>query len=719
MTLREVSHKYLDCPSVLMEGYIENNPSGESNGAGKSSFIEAHVWLNFGKVMREIESIDDVIGIWHDVGCLVEQCGRKDGKPYILRRTRNHKKYGTGVYLEYDGQEISARKSKDSEELIQNFFGYSYNDYVTSILFTRRSAKFAGMSASEKTATFENALDISKYRFARELLKERISKKRQLVMGLENRLSALELELGTNKKTLQEQLSLELQEENSKQEKLLKLSADIESKKFSITAMVDEISHLDSGILNENIVNKEKEISDLASLKNLELTEVLSPLEKSLEDYLKQESEIKNSKLHEEKINNCKEGIDAEKWKLGRLDTDFDHKFLKKTIEDAKNLISNRKQECENLKNSIDGILKSAKCPTCEREYEEKPDASRLQSKLKILEDDLGTRVCSLSSYERDFKEARDDYSSKLLQKIHDYESEIKYALIDRESDSKYKLETLEVCIKGVRLNIDSTKISIDAKFEEKWNTLLGELKKLQECLDKFKNKQSEISVCRAEIDLMTSNKKSIEEQRNPISVYVESLKNSRVELKNSMKLTAALYVNQKGVLKRMESLDHTFSPKGIPSFIVESMIPYMNQRAQYYSEQFTYNTIQVEFTSQKELKSGETRDEIGVKVLSSNGGNKYGMCSEGELKRADIIIQFVLDDVRMLNSKCNFNIRFYDELLDAMDQLGGQLILATLQKLNAGRTIYIVSHVKNLSDIIPKRLLFHKIGKVTFLKEF
>jgi DNA repair exonuclease SbcCD ATPase subunit len=390
---------------------------------------------------------------------------------------------------------------------------------------------------------------------------------------------------------------------------------------------------------------------------------------KALRESLKEAEEQRSTKKNIDEAKKIRNSFKDEKEKEIKL---LKEKFL--TIDDRRAIIEKEFFKIKDLKyriklktTEIDNFSPNKKCPTCGQGVEVECYAD----KKKVLESNLNDLKEELNKF--DEVSLTDDYT-----KIGE--------------ESKTFVSTLD----SLQSNL-SDKLSI-------FDKMIVELEKLDE----------NIAFLRKDIELKTS----LPENNNPYREIVIDSKEKIALKEKEIASIKFLIKNQTKVYESMEFWERSLSHKGIKTFIINSLVPYMNNRAEEYSEIFTDSTYQVNFTSTKELKGGDVRDEIGVCITSLNGGNSYDKCSDGEKKRIDLIIQFVLDDVRTLRSNGSFNIRFYDELFDSLDSTGITTVLEALKKTNKGKTIYLISHNDNLSSKVSKTLKIIKEKGVSTIYE-
>jgi len=117
---------------VLIMGINEHETHFESNGSGKSSILEAIVWVLTGKTPRG--TTDVVNRHWEEGYCLVECDFTIEGIEYTVRRTVNHPDHGSGISMWKDGQDISGRTKTASKEVLENEIPYITYDGLISII---------------------------------------------------------------------------------------------------------------------------------------------------------------------------------------------------------------------------------------------------------------------------------------------------------------------------------------------------------------------------------------------------------------------------------------------------------------------------------------------------------------------------------------------------------------------------------------------------------
>lgn len=153
---------------VLIEGVNHDDPSALSNGAGKSSIVDAISWCLFGETARKLTG-DGVINIKAGGGCAVTLYFKADGKEYRVTRGRKHGMYKNGVHLcqmhgpTAIGADLTLGTNALTDARIVNIIGCSVQAFNAAI-YMGQEAMVDLPSQTDKSlkAILEEAVGLSK-----------------------------------------------------------------------------------------------------------------------------------------------------------------------------------------------------------------------------------------------------------------------------------------------------------------------------------------------------------------------------------------------------------------------------------------------------------------------------------------------------------------------------------------------------------------------------
>jgi DNA repair exonuclease SbcCD ATPase subunit len=148
----------------------------------------------------------------------------------------------------------------------------------------------------------------------------------------------------------------------------------------------------------------------------------------------------------------------------------------------------------------------------------------------------------------------------------------------------------------------------------------------------------------------------------------------------------------------RLQQIDKIFSPKGIPAFLLNQDIEFLNSRLIVYSE-YLFSSEIISLDSGLN-ESGEV-SKLNIQMLNNTNGRitDYTDRSGGERRRMDLAIQLSLRDLVMSVSSVNTNLLVLDEVFEGIDSEGLVHVLEMLRN-TVGNTYctYVITHINDLA---------------------
>jgi DNA repair exonuclease SbcCD ATPase subunit len=207
-----------------------------------------------------------------------------------------------------------------------------------------------------------------------------------------------------------------------------------------------------------------------------------------------------------------------------------------------------------------------------------------------------------------------------------------------------------------------------------------------------------------------------IRDAPNPhLAPYMQARKKVRA-LKAERKAARSALKKLSGELELLAFWVRGFGPTGIPSFALDTVMPLLTDRANHYLMTLACGDISIEFSTQRELKGGEMRDEIGIS-WTIEGIQDYPP-SGGQWKKMEIATNFALMDLVRTREGSHVNILCLDECLDGLDSEGRQRVVELLQSLRKEReSIFLISHDPDLAEAFERTLIVIKEDGVSRLE--
>jgi len=201
----------------------------------------------------------------------------------------------------------------------------------------------------------------------------------------------------------------------------------------------------------------------------------------------------------------------------------------------------------------------------------------------------------------------------------------------------------------------------------------------------------------------LAKNQSSLKDTIQKTQVNADQIKSEIAIIENNI-------VELASAARHYEFWDTGFGNKGLKSYILDAVVPYLNERAQYYTQILTNGQIDVKFKTQTRLKSGELRENFAVEITNNEGGNSYKSNSGGEKRRIDLAISLALQDLVSSRNKKRFNISIFDECFENLDNDGVEVVVQLLRQMAQEKeSIFIISHQDELKMRFPKQLFVTK----------
>jgi DNA repair exonuclease SbcCD ATPase subunit len=152
------------------------------------------------------------------------------------------------------------------------------------------------------------------------------------------------------------------------------------------------------------------------------------------------------------------------------------------------------------------------------------------------------------------------------------------------------------------------------------------------------------------------------------------------------------------------------FSNAGIKSKILNSITPFLNKQADIYIRDLTDGELTVIFSTQTQLKNGQTKEQFSVEVKNKNGASTYDGSSGGEKARADLAITLTLSDLYASRSKKSYPQRWFDEPFEALDEAGIEAVMDLLANMvSSCGSIFVITHQGAMKSLFNRTISFEK----------
>ena len=661
---------------VLLLGQNNDNPEFLSNGAGKSSITEALVWVLYGKTVRGLKG-DEVVHNLIKKNCkVILDLVDDDGNEYRLARYRKHNENKNSFQIFMNKKDVSPKSDSEGLKFVVELLGMDYTTFTAAILYSASSFKFTSASDSELKAAFDTILGFDIYS---NCLSETRNKIRQ-ASGQRTQVSLLYGQISKSKQVTEDNLNslLDSQKEWKQTHKAtlsdyLKQIKKLEKEKTELESQVEEFF-----IAKEQA---KKAYEDLKAVPPEENSEIKKRIEAGREYLQKEADKLENVKskffVSHQELRLLKKDIDAAESSEANLEN-----MLKTLKEDAERVEEDLGTECPHCGQVMDssclsklqeGINKSlaktlTELTTCKTELlnqklrckDLEEQAKTYKDECDVLEDNVEKATLKIEGLEKQRDESS-DYKEQLAELKSNYST----------SNSDYKVAKTEF-----------------STLETQLSSLLERMEKEYEAKNPYEK-------------LVAQHEEHLVELRCKEQEYVDEIEKLDIEL------------------EKLRFWEKAFSNEGIKSKLLDNVTPYLNKQANRYLQKLSSDHIEVKFTTQTVLKSGEIREKFNIEIINMDGGMSYASNSSGEKKRIDIAIQLALQSLVASRSSKQMNILILDEIFDALDDSGIANVMNLLDELSQSvSSILVITHNEELASLLPNTITVEKTNGLSKLVE-
>jgi DNA repair exonuclease SbcCD ATPase subunit len=168
-----------------------------------------------------------------------------------------------------------------------------------------------------------------------------------------------------------------------------------------------------------------------------------------------------------------------------------------------------------------------------------------------------------------------------------------------------------------------------------------------------------------------------------------------------------------------LEFWERGFGKKGIQSYLLDEVVPFLNERCNVYADIVFGEEATIEFRTQKASEDGRSvKEEFHVVCINNFGSDVYEGNSGGERERADICVALTLQDLVISRLGRQFNLCILDEVGRHIDSTGVELYYRVLELLAAERsTVFVITHSPALESLFTHVWTVEKRNRVSKLR--
>lgn len=657
-------------PYTVITGFnkdISNDDSGNKNGVGKSSLMNALHYALWGRAIGNKITLPNLVNNINKKHMEVSVVFKKDDILYRIERGRNPN------YLRfYKGDseitDESLGDSRDTQSVIEEIIGMNEELFNQTIMLSCGVPIFMNQSTANQKLIIEKVLGV-------DVITDKINKLKEVIKETKNNINNEEFKISTLKNQ-QEALKhdYETQISNYKQQKQTWYNTQ-EGEIKSIEEQIDKLKSIDYD-KELRLINETKNYLDkLSKWQNNEKTKqgLISSINREqqmLENINKQINLIDSVDFNKElEIINYNED-------LKKKEEEYKNQLLvKQQLKNRYNELSNGYITLSNEKKKVQEKIekyKSNLCPTCgqvlDREKAEQEvakltielqqyDSAMHQVDIEILETNAKLSVCVEDGKIFDYKQGR--YSN------------IEFLNSDKNKSSELNTSKTEIVGRINELNTELRAYDMEKPIEP------SEYSQFMTINEYYESKSS--------MDVLNNKLNTVKTQAEPYSNLItelESKLNSIKPIDESLLKDMLDEQEHNNVLLKLLNAPNSY----IRQSILDKSLTYLNSKIKQYLEQLG-STISVKFNSD-------------MSIDMRRKGLDLGYVSSGEEGRISIALTLAFRDTWESLSGIESNLLMVDELLDkiGLDVNGKQMMVRCLRHI-PNRNIFLVSHDTEINN--------------------
>ena len=534
----------------------------------------------------------------------------------------------------------------------------------------------------------ENQRMISLMQQYRELDKTKRELEAQIEKGKNNLLFQLE-----QKKKQYRELQEKVNSVSSKQKEIQELTSKIEQ--FDVLIKRQEHIQQEGNQLNVKIESKNNQVKRLRDeiKKNQEKIDLLSlrkqgncplcqsPLDEQKikiirrnteKEVTQKNHEIKN--LMEEVINlSTKKNLLQQEWKQNRNEI-------------------RQKEEIQNKLTTFSFLIKEGQ--------KAQEQSHQLMQEIKNHEEQISQKLFArnernrLTEIEKEIQ--KQEYDDKRYIRINRELENIKEAPLQKEKLSEAKITVI---------NLEKDYAEIDNQLEHKKDKIIQLKKEYQEMIKNIEE------LPELEKALLTQ-----QESLNQLQQYCNDLFQKKGACQEKLTKIEEYQKEEQNIVKQKESQLHkkeiyqklttAFGKNGIQSMIIENAIPELEEEANIILSQLSSERTTITLESLKELRSGDLRETLDIKIHDDMGVRPYELYSGGETFRIDFAIRIALSKLLTYRTGARLRTLVIDEGFGTQDEDGLQKLIQAIHAIQDDfDKILVITHLSLLKDAFPVRI--------------
>ena len=405
---------------------------------------------------------------------------------------------------------------------------------------------------------------------------------------------------------------------------------------------------------------------------------------------------LQKKKTVAEELEYCIETLSSEKKALSDMPETKD-------VSDIEDRIS----QCEELERS-----EKLKRDSLTKRYRERRDEIiGLKGRIDGVVGSFKDRIAALSDGSDAGEHCNHCGSVITVDSIESHKGYLEFEIADNLRSVKYLAEKLESLSKSYESRKEKLETSMRAA-RDLSKQFTSELIYQNKIESKKQSLESRIETYAQEINFLKNRIAELEEETEevPWKGVLASQERQLNECKEKIKSLDSEIEQKSEEINYVKFWVNGFSRKGIRSFMLDKVVPYINERLNHYLTILTDGGITARFNTVKQLSSGEYREDFNLEIKNKKASETYEGNSGGERRRVDLAVALAFNDFISSRSGKRFNILLLDEVFEGVDAEGLYYVIKVLEDLARRKSsVFVITHRDELKSYFNDEIVLQR----------
>lgn len=646
---------------TLIDGWNDDDQTSE--GSGKSAVLNAVSWCLYGKLPKDAK-IDEVI-----------RDGQKSCKVSVVLDSGDLVVRSRGpndLYLQRDGSKIKGSTANETQKLIEEYVGLSFDAFCQVHYFAQNyDKKFLQSNQEDKSKILSEIQDLNLFDKARKEAHELLKKEEASLKDITHQIELEKKELNSIDLQIQSEEALIAQAINHYESKVSDKMMEVKNLESRLSEAVSKHKIKETELVSlQSIVDTRPELSQqISDLMNVDVSDLDRDLDVLKEEL--QKEKLKMSQIDSLKSERQRKIAEGQRYAKKYEALNQQNQKLQSDIEKTNEFINNPTKDCPTCGSRLEN------CDTSHAQIE----ISRLQKSINENAEEMQTII--------QFLTALDGETSETIPSIEDNRLNSLQAAIQKTTSAKLdRINQNKSLIYDLNLQKTQIETSINRK-----SILESELNSLH---SNVQYESSKFSKASEELEILKTNRPKFDKSK------IESLKIKKSELSQKVNSIDSILIEKQRYIQQLSQLKDGF--KEVKSFIFNSVLNEINVRTNKYLQKLFEVPVSLKFTN----------DDMKIQTdIRLNGEERsLGLLSGGQSRRLGLAVDLALSDVVSSRKGSKIGLLILDEYFKDLSEQSMDKCLQLLE--TRGQPVLLVEHNSIFKNIVNNTFFVKYQNKVS-----